>query len=728
MYYAAKWGGYAKTAADSPTTAELKTIAESTPSNYFYATNPRVLKESLNTAFSTAVRSSGTAATVAANSTQLNDNTYLYQARFNSADWSGQVLARELKATGAIAKDTDALWNTDTTLNRTSTRNIYTYDGATGSRTTVKLTATNWVASLPGLKTALKGSSDDATATKRFNWILGAETDEESQAGGVLRARINLLGDVVNSDPAYAGRANMKYDRLPKTTTAEIATYGASLYAQYVKDKSNRKAALFVGSNDGMLHAFNVADGTELFAYIPRGVYAKLAEVSKTNYEHQFLVDGPVFVGDAYITVASEKKWRTIVTGTLGAGGKGAYALDVTDTLIDGTAPRVIFDVTNDKANSADCKLGGLGNCDNLGYASSRAVVVPAVDGTWRAIFGNGTNSTSGVAKLISINVDSPSSVDVIDTKAKCATASTYPCTALLDNGLAEPALLPNTSGIVTHAYAGDTLGNLWKFQLSDNTISFKSGTTPKPLISFIDADGKPQPVTSPPTLGYNVLKKAGSGASVKDSVMVYVGTGKYSEVGDITTTHVQSMYAIADTENAITLTQPNRETLLHKKAIATTSTPTDRTITGDKTPKETGVPTVDWATKDGWFLDLVQGSDKKGERVISKPLLAYDRLVFPTFIPSNNPCDYGGKSWLMELTGVGDKFIGHEFLGDNANHVLDSAMVSALTLIRSGEQSVIIGTGLEHGEGGTGGADSFAEVADNPGDLLGRMSWRQIK
>jgi len=731
LYYAAKWGGYAKTVGDTPTALELDAIAKSTPDNYFYATDPRALKENLNSAFSGAVKSSGTAATVAANSTQLNEKTYIYQARFNSSDWSGQVLARKLNTTGIVDKDADALWTTDTTLTRTSTRKIYTFDGAAASRATVQLTTANWASSLPSLKSALTVSpeADSVSAQKRFNWILGADTDETGKANGILRARTNLLGDVVNSDPAYAGLANMKYDRLPQATNAEKTSYGASAYAQHVKDKSGRKAALFVGSNDGMLHAFDVTNGAELFAYIPRGVYAKLAEVSKPSYDHQFLVDGPVFVGDAYITVDSVKKWRTVVTGTLGAGGKGAYALDVTDTLKDGSAPRVIFDVTNDKDNIAACKLGGLTHCNDLGYAYGRAVVVPTANGTWQAIFGNGTNSTDGYSKLISINLDNPASVSVINTQAKCATASSYPCTALLDNGLAEPALLPDANGIVTHAYAGDILGNLWKFQLSDNSIpyTYTSTTTPAPLISFIDAEGNPQPVTSPPTLGYNSLKKVLSGA---DSVMVYVGTGKYTEAGDITSTYVQSMYAIADTNSAITLTTGNRETILHKKLIATTSTATERTITGDKTPESTGVLTVDWTdtdAKDGWFLDLVQGTDKKGERVISKPLLMFDRLIFPTFIPSNNPCDYGGKSWLMELTGVGDKFIGHDILGNKANRILDSAMVSTITAIPSGEKIVFIGTGLDRGQNNTKD-DIFTKEGKSVPGVRGRMSWRQIK
>jgi type IV pilus assembly protein PilY1 len=719
LYYAAKWGGYDKSGL---TADKIKDLEAST---YFYATDPRLLKQSLDSAISDAVASAGSAATVAANSTQLKDNTYIYQARFNSADWSGQVLARKLEADGTIGADTTSLWNTDTTLVRTSTRKIYTYDGAT-TRSVVQLTSTNWTSNLPTLKAEL--TTDNSTnALKRFNWILGAQTDEIGQTNGILRERTKILGDIINSDPAYAGAGSMRYDNLPKTTTAEIASYGASEYAAYVTAKSTRTAALFVGSNDGMLHAFNVTNGAELFAYMPRGVYAKLAAVSSPGYTHEFLVDGPVFVGDAYITVAGVKKWRTVVTGTLGAGGKGAFALDVTDTLATGAAPTVIFDLTNDKDDKAGCKLGALTHCNDLGYSPGRVLIVP-LDGKWRAIFGNGSNSATGTAKLISIDLDAPATgVDVIDTKAACNT--TYPCATVLDNGLAEPALLPNSSGIITAAYVGDIMGNIWKFDLgTTSSVAYGTSTAPKPLITLVDADGVRQPVTSPPTLGYNSVRKSGTGVNQKDSIMVYVGTGKYYEAGDITSVYPQSMYGISDTLSDIELTKDNRETKLHKKVIATTSTATARTITGDKTPVGTEVPTVDWATKDGWFLDLVQGTNKKGERVISKPLLMFDRLIFPTFIPSSNQCDYGGSSWMMELTGVGDKFAGHNILGNKANHILGAATLSPPIAITSGDKIVFIGTGLDQGQDATIKKDIFTLEGDAVAGTRGRMSWRQIK
>src|SRR5690606_39769877 len=108
--------------------------------------------------------------------------------------------------------------------------------------------------------------------------------------------------------------------------------YGSASYLKYVNEtKKAARTALFVGANDGMVHAFDAKTGEELFAYIPRGAYSKLAEVSKPDYKHQYLVDGPMYVGDVYFdSNGFSGKWRTIVAGSLRYGGRGGFALDVT--------------------------------------------------------------------------------------------------------------------------------------------------------------------------------------------------------------------------------------------------------------------------------------------------------------------------------------------------------------------------------------------------------------
>jgi len=716
LYYAAKWGGYRT---DNMTADQ---IAASTPETYFYATDPYKLEESLKVALDQIKATTGSAATVAANSTRLDTQTLVYQATFNAEDWSGGLTALKLNADGSVG---DKKWTTSDTLTRTSVRKIYTYDSPqNGTRALVTLSSSALpTTSAYNFSLALRVSpeTDNVNATKRYQWLLGSADNEEPN--GMLRKRSLLLGDIVNSDPAFAGRGSQRYEDLS-------ADYGGPSYGAYVASKSEklngdyvRKAAVFVGSNDGMLHAFNADTGAELFAYIPRGVYSKLAELTKPSYGHQYYVDGPTYAGDVYYDhdgdSSTPKQWRTIVTGTLGGGGRGVYALDVTDTLASGADPKVVFDLSGDDSSFS--------NKNDLGYAAGKAFTVPMKNGAWMVVFGNGNNSTGGYAKLFAISIENPSSIVVIDTEAKDGTTT--------NNGLNGLALLPDGNGLISAAYSGDVLGNMWKFDLSDSNssrwgVAFKSGNVLKPLIKAIDSAGNPQPIFASPTLGYNDLKKV-NGVS---PVMVYFGTGKYYDTTDNTSTAVQSIYAVLDKSNIsnnsnsefLTLTTANRTTLLKQKVI-TAQTASSRTVAPDATGSD-GVPAVDWAVYSGWFLDLQYNSEGGGERVLSKPLLLYDRLILPTFKPSSNQCDYGGSGWLMQLTGVGDKFVGQTVLDTSqANHLIDGVILGDLLPIITGEKVAILGSGMKKTANGT--VDTLNSYnANNPSGVRGRMSWRQIK
>lgn len=695
LYYAAKWGGYQGD--DALTPADIAALGADT---YYNAIDPRELEEKLAEILG-AIGRTGSSATVASNSTRLEDETYLYQALFNSEDWSGSLKAFELRSNGTVSET--AVWDTSETLTAGVARRIYTRND---SGSTVEIDG-SWPSVPATMKAALQlsGELNDANAQKRFNWLMGIDHAD-------LRVRTNIMGDIVNSDPAYAGASNQRYDQLP-------IGYGAGSYEAYVSSKASKYKVVFVGANDGMLHAFRANGpeeelGTELFAYIPRGVYSKLADLSNVNYQHKYTVDGPLYVGDAYIDSDDDgdKEWRTLVGGTLGAGGRGAFLLDVTDTLVAGStaAPRVVFDLSADDAT--------LPYRNDLGYSTGKMLIVPTANNTWSAIFSNGAESANGTAKLIAVDVDNPSIYKVVDT------------TAVTDNGLSGVALLPDGNGVSTYAYAGDLKGNMWKFNLTDSVrdnwkVAFPVlGAGPaEPLIKVIDSDGNTQSITATPTLGLNGLKTVEVNGSPVPSVMVYFGTGKYAATADISDSSVQSIYAIADTNEPITLTALARDTELKKKEI-TSETDGVRVITPDKTPLGTVNYAVDWDTYKGWFLDL-KYQNALGERVIAKPLLISDRLILNTFVPSSNQCDYGGSGWLMELTGVGDKFIGLTVLVNNANHQLMDPIIGDLIPIISGEKVFVVGSALGTVEEGSV-LESFE--GEMGAGTRGRMSWRQLK
>jgi len=733
LFYAAKWGGYSndfergviKDKGDLVNSIRARNASDS----YYYATDPRALEDSLEAAFKGIAATAAASATVAANSTRLDGETYVYQARFNSVDWSGDILAFKVEKNGSVdtSSPDKAKWKASSTIKRTS-RTIYTYDGA-ATLGLVKLNL-DGIEAAPTLKEALKvsGETNYDKATMRFKWLLGSSENESSAN---LRKREVILGDVVNGDPAFAGAGNLRYRFLPKVYGGDLFPAFAELKREQMVDgvdadnkpiyKRKWRSLLLVGSNDGMMHALEAETGAEVFAYIPRGVYSKLADLSSLQYRHQYTVDGPITVGDVYFdNNEAGGEWRTIAVGTLGAGGRGVYALDITDVLKSSAGtPKIIFDLSAEDIKT-DTPLKNA-----LGYSMSRPLIVPTRDSNWKVIIGNGPNSNNGTASLIAIDPEDPSNYLVIDSGAKISDTSK-------DNGLFGVALLPDGSGVTEAAYGGDLMGNMWKFDLSDtNKTKWAVAYDSKPLVRVVDRSGVAQPITATPTLGINALKTRTDPMGIQvPSTMVYFGTGKYYETADPSTKQIQSVYAVADIESLVFTDNDSRLDKLEEKEItAESGDPLRRTVNNDATPAS-GTPQIDWKNKSGWFMDLkLKNGPATGERVISKPLLVFDRLIFSTFIPSTNECDYGGAGWLMELTGVGNKYIGKSVLGINGNTVLETVILGDLIALASGDNLFIMGSGLgtKANDSGGGAPPIMSKEGKNFGDR-GRISWQQLK
>jgi len=676
LYYAAKWGGYSDSVEGiSPTEAE---IAAGGAETYFYAIDPAQLEEDLGSALDEVIDDAGSASSVAANSTRLGTDTVIYQALFDSASWSGEIQAIKLQADGSLA--TSPTWSTKDadTFAAYDARNIYTYSDGNedGAPTFAPFLWGNLSAAHQAL---LSGDDGDEKGQDRLEWTRGRDVPG-------MRSRSTLLGDIVNSSPVYAGREDYRFDRLSEAL-------GGTTYAAYVSSKQNadRPEALYVNANDGMLHAFNVADGNELFAYVPSGAYDKLKNMTASNYGstnnlHKYSVDGPLFVGDAYFGSA----WHTVLVGTYGAGGKGLFALDVTNP----ASPSFLFELDSSNAD--------------IGNILGQPLVAPTADG-WKLILGNGYNSGNGQAKLVVVDLDDPTNIEVIATDGSGS------------NGLAGPSLRIDGSGVVTSAYAGDLLGNMWKFNLvrSGNTYSWEVAYSegngvnevPVPLFQAQDDSGNAQPITSAPTLGIN--------SQMNNAIMVYFGTGRYLTSGDNLVdenTVVNSFYAIADTGSRVTLTDINSDTILDRDSQllekAITETNGVRAVSNN-------TDTDWWASKRGWYMDLTPDGSATGERVISKPLLQFDRLLFPTLISSSNACSFGGSGWQMELVAVGDKYKGHSIFGEDGT-ALDYAVIGYSEIIRGGEKAYLPTSNIK--------GEIDVPQGTLPPDAVGRMSWRQLR
>lgn len=687
----------------------LEDAAEYGNGSYYTADNADTLVSALQSAIDSAkLKSESSASAVTTNSTRLDTGVNVFQARFNSEFWTGELYSFGLdQLTGAVDLNTP-LWDAQEGLPPSATgktaaqRSIFTYYEQAG---VAEGRAFLW-ANLTDTQVAYlnKDSSGavDNLGSNRVDFLRGDASDEKRNGGTFRNRTVSVLGDIVNSNPVFVGIQDFGYKLLPGDEGLDYRDFRkADIY-------KNRTPMLYVGSNDGMLHGFNAETGDEVFAYIPSVVYPNLSGLTDPNYNHRYYVDGSPHVGDAYLNTI----WKTVLLGATGAGGRSIFALDVTyPGSFDATD--VMWEFT--PADDAD-----------LGYTIGKPSIVRLNDGSWVALVANGYNSTNNHAVLFLLDLATGTVLHKFDTKAGDAANP---------NGLSTPIPVDiNGDRITDVIYAGDLLGNLWKFDLDGNDTSkwgipFNSGGAaklPEPLFIAKDANGNTQPITVRPEVG----------TAPEGGELIFFGTGKYLETGDDTVPvnpQIQTFYGILDDG-----TQVSGRAALQ-----------EQTITHELGPNDTGLDfdvrvisdtTVNWKNQDGWFLDLkspVLGAE--GERNVTTPLLRAGRIIFTTLIPSTDPCGFGGTGWLMELDAYNGSRLTYSVFDVNGDGKVDDNdfitladgtkvpvggmkfddVLSSPTVVSAGE--------VEHKyiSGSSGTINHVTEIGD---PTKGRQSWRQIQ
>jgi hypothetical protein len=552
----------------------------------------------------------GSGASVSVNGDEMyesiNDQVRMFQTTYNSGDWYGDLQAYQINTTTGEVMTSNPVWSAEDKLAAKlgaagagyTNRVIGTFDGTSGKPFRwSNLTALQQQQLAPYF---IASSTSGLTGEHVLNYLRGDKTNEVTNTSGEFRERDSAhpLGDFIHS------------------------------MARYQED------VLYVGGNDGMLHAFRATDtggGEELFAYVPNLVFGNLRELADPVYKHAFYVDN---------TPDTQKmRTKTMLVGGLGKGGKGYYCLDITDAATAITSESVLAsrvkweypaspalllsgstftfssgtgtggnDVIADSANQFTSAKGfvvgksitiiganyndgtnsgtndgvykikqvaadgsflevasgsfisNYGNGKNLritasisdqdmGYSFSKAFFIETNDPNissgdtagWAVIFGNGYGSENGTASLYIINPADGTVLKKIETKVGPF------------NGLSTPnAVDVNNDLKVDYVYAGDLLGNMWKFDLTstDHTkwqvaycengdttnhcLDTFGRITPKPLFAGLAGQSitaSPDVMRHDSNLGY----------------MVIFGTGKYLGESDLASTTVQSLYGIWD-------------------------------------------------------------------------------------------------------------------------------------------------------------------------------------
>lgn len=432
------------------------------------------------------------------------------------------------------------------------------------------------------------GSGTDEGSTKgeqRLNYLRGVRSLEGSETTGYtpakpFRERNSIQGDIINSIIWYTG--------IPSSN------YALRGYSEFSLAKSTRMPIIYAGGNDGMLHGFSANSGDEKIAYVPQGVIPSLSRLTDPTYnqKHRSFVDGSPMTGDVYLgndiatDTAPNTKWRTLLVGALGAGGKGYFVLDVTNPS-DFTASNASSLVKLDRTRSTDSSMGAsTPNCALSSMSTQeQAACAVAVEedrdvgnitatpvlhennpmrtsqitrmnnNRWAVVLGNGYNSSNQRPVLIVQYLDGD-----MELKRIPATTDAAGTGQANDNGLQSPRLLDlNGDGTPDIVYAGDNQGNLWKFDLtSENAGDWGVAFNGAPLFtatgpaSLNSARTLTQAITAPPTVRANDRKmKIDSGNSVRTiavgGMMVAFGTGRNASKTDESSRTVQTLYSVLD-------------------------------------------------------------------------------------------------------------------------------------------------------------------------------------
>ncbi|WP_260295700.1 pilus assembly protein [Sedimenticola hydrogenitrophicus] len=615
---------------------------------YYSANNSATLAASIQSAINDVLSRTGSASAVAFNSTTLGTDTHAYLALFDSARWSGDLISYPLDpTTGAISATED--WKAATKLSTVSPSNRVILTSSSSDGIPFTWSAISTLLATDVIRTDLEYNSGNGE--KRLDYLRGDSSNEGT--GENYRIRTSRLGDIVHSTPVFVGSPDVGWPDAAPFPTASPNRYSDFKAAQLA---SPREKMIYVGANDGMLHGFAASDGTEKLGYIPRVLYSSGASeglhyLTDPAYGHRYYVDMTPAVSDAYIktTTSGSVSWHTVLVGSLGAGGRGIFALDVTD-------PSKFSESTSPSNNPADVVMWEFTSSDDddLGYTYSEPVIaltntVSGGANRWAAIFGNGYNSTNGVAKLFVVFLDGGingswmAGTDYIEITTGTGSSGSK-------NGLSAPAVIDTDgNGTADRVYSGDLQGNMWVFDLSNSSTgswgsAYKSGSTPVALFT----GNSDQPITTTPIVADHPTES--SSGSNQPNLMVYFGTGQYLTDSDISTTTMQSYYGVWD-EGSSQLSRSN----LVEQGLASG-------ITGNGgsfrilTDNAVGYNLSGISKQFGWFIDFDPSSTAlgdSGERVVVNSTLRGDHIFFNTIVPSPNPCTAGGWGWMMAVKSV---------------------------------------------------------------------------
>ncbi|MGY3040625.1 type IV pilus assembly protein PilY1 [Rhodanobacter sp. TND4EL1] len=737
------------------------------------------------------LQSNSSASANTVQSGQVKIGSQIYLASYSADNWFGSLVSDSLVTTGntlsvatvanwdarcvltggkCAAMGTDAQGNATTTVGvqGPDSRTLMTWDGAGATALPLQ-----WGSLTAAQKTSLNRGGADTAGPDRLKWLRGDRSVEQlaSPTPGALRARTAVLGDIINSSPTWVGapvsgaNPDVFTDGLygSAATPPENQT-GAQAYSAFASSNATRLNVVYVGGNDGFLHGFRAGsydasgnytavnasntyvgtnnDGREVIGFMPSAVLSKVAATStglaSPTYVHDYFVDATPAAGDLFYGNA----WHTWLVGGVGTGGKEIYALDITDptkfsetTTTPGIGPSAVV-----KGDWTSATTG----LSNLGKTVGTPLITRMHNGQWAIVFGNGVDSGTSAGVYVGL-VDSTSGAitfKFLDTgvgSSSVANGIAYVTSADLDG-----------DRIADYLYAGDLLGNVWRFDVTSQTPA--SWTVSK---VFVAKDGSPtpklQPITTAPVIA---AVKTGS----VNRVMVLFGTGQKVPLsttsGDSYASGQQTFYGIWDANmTAWNLASPKKQyaslatvptitrTALLAQNVVSTSVGSG-SVLGYRNLSTTNV--VCWSgsttcsggaasnAQFGWRFDLPATQ----EQIVYNPAIVGGAVVVSTAIPptiSALQCNPGLQSgWTMAFDPASGGALpsgffpnGNGSFGNNSDSSATGGIrvdaVGSPTAVTYGGQTYIVTQTVS-------GSAALSPVNPPSNDVPSRISWREIR
>ena len=705
---------------------------------------------------------------------QVKTGTQIYLAYYHSNNWWGQLTSQNLlysaSNNGTVSISPTANWDASCVLTggscaataaagmsaeTSANRTILTWNGSAGA-------PFQWASLTAAQTTAL-------AASNRLDYLRGDRTNEITSSGtGLYRQRTSVLGDIIDSSPTWVGPPAAPYagtwrDSLYSTSTPP-ENAGQS-YSSFIAANNARLNVVYVGADDGLLHGFRAGaydssgnfvnnltypnDGKEVLAYMPAPVVQTIhsatasADYSSAQYAHAYSVNGTPYAGELFYSGA----WHTWLVGGLGSGGKGIYALDVTNPANFSEANASTL-VMGEWTSASTCT--NTANCgNNMGQTYGTPQIRRFHNGKWGFVFGNGLNSTSGKAGIYVVTIDPTTAAQTLYYLDSGSTVA--------GNGIADttPADLDGDH-ITDYVYAGDVLGNVWRFDLTSASpsswgVSNFGRASATPL--FTTPSG--QPIATKVTVA--VVPSSISASRV----VVSFGTGRVTAQQSVSsaatyTSGSQSLYGIWDWDMAAwntaapssqksKLTAPQKSSntsvsaadLQTQTITATYAANTTNGVTGYRTVSNTKVcwqGSTDCASgnnKYGWTLSL----PSSGEQVIYSPILSQGAFIVNSTIPGGSSplsCSVNANSgWTYAINpSTGGAFI-KSFFGDANNNFVSLAggQVSGIQIGAVGSPSVVTASKSPYLVNQTNSGVGHVDKVSPPGGTLGnRLTWQQIR